>query len=75
MKVYKMILMFVDRDDLGQDGAREILEVLRDLGTGYSPSVMSVEERDVKWSDSNPLNNSRTMGTEFARLFGKESEE
>lgn len=70
MKVYKITLMFIDFDDVGDIGAKQLIENAR-LPNHISPGhVMALEERDIgEWHDGHPLNFSATMADFFKELF------
>lgn len=70
MKVYKITLMFIDFDDLGPDGAQDVLENAR-LPNHIDPgSVMEIEERDIgEWHDDHPLNFTDKRAGAFHDLF------
>jgi hypothetical protein len=71
VKVYRMVCLFVDHDDVGPDGARSLIENARLPNHISPPDVMSLEERDIgEWRDSHPLNFRDKRAAEFARLFG-----
>lgn len=66
-KVYAVVLLVVDHDNLGECGVCEALENTRYL---VAPSVMAIETREVEWRDDHPLNMCDEIEAEFARLFG-----
>ena len=70
MKAYKMTLLFIDFDEVGMDGAKELIENAR-LPNHIDPgTVMSIEEADIgKWDDDHPLNHRGSQMAEFSRLF------
>lgn len=69
-KVYKVELLVVDTDDLGEEEVRDLLEHTRYPNHAISPRVMAVESREVEWSDEHPLNNATTEQEAFRKLFG-----
>lgn len=70
MKAYKVELLILDFDQLGEDGIRGALEHTRYPNDCISPSVMAVEARDIgEWDDSNPLNRYDLREAEYRRLF------
>lgn len=74
MNVYKVELMIIDFDQLGQKSAIEELENARYANRCISPRVMSVQSADIgEWDDAHPLNNSSTATAEYERLFSKAS--
>lgn len=71
-KAYKMVLLFVDHDDLGPDGAANLLENARYPNHVIGPTVMSMETREVMWNDDDhPLNDRAGQEAAFEKLFGK----
>ena len=71
MNVMKIVLAVVDFDGVGPDEVRATLEEASYPNRCISPSVMSVEVRDIgEWEDSNPLNFESTHHAEMDRLFG-----
>ncbi len=68
-KVYKIVLMVVDHDELGEAGVREVLENQRYPNRCIMPRVMDTETREVEWSDEHPLNNTRTSKDVFGEMF------
>jgi hypothetical protein len=74
MEVHRVTFYVVDFDGLGADGVRLTLENTRFPNDCLSPTVTSVETRDIgEWADSHPLNNSATATAELNRLFGMPS--
>lgn len=68
MKVYKLIVMIIDHDNVGDS----ISQVLRDASYPndcISPHVISMEHVEVDWSDDHPLNQGDTWRMAFAELF------
>lgn len=73
MKAYKVTLLVIDFDELGQDGIEEEIENVRYPNDCLYPTVMAIESRDIgEWSDDHPLNHHATQESEFERLFGVE---
>ena len=69
MNVYKMEIMVIDFDHLGEDGVKLVIENTRYPNRCISPEVKSIETRRVEWHESHPLNNSETTDEEYKRLF------
>ena len=70
MNVMKIVLAVVDFDDLGPCGVRRTIEEARYPNRCISPSVLSVDVRDIgEWEDSNPLNFKSSQHAEMDRLF------
>jgi len=72
MKVYKVELMIIDFDELGDDSIKLEIENSRYPNDCIHPKVMSIVEKDIgEWDDNNPLNNQKTCRDEYNRLFEK----
>lgn len=70
MKVYKVELMIIDFDEVGQDEIKMVIENQKYPNRCISPDVMRIDERDIgKWDDENPLNYDDKKDAEFQRLF------
>ena len=67
-----MTLMFIDFDEVGPEGAKQLIEHAR-LPNHISPgTVTALEERDIgEWRDDHPLNNHKTQIAAFQLLFEK----
>lgn len=72
MKAYKITLLFLDFDEVGQQAARVLIENAR-LPNHIDPGkVMEMQEADIgEWSDDHPLNKRATMSSAFAALFSE----
>ena len=70
MRVYKVELLIVDSDEVGEREIPIVIENVRYPNHCLSPHVMSITGRDVDWSDEHPLNKTDTMEQEYIRLFG-----
>jgi hypothetical protein len=70
MKAYKIVLLFIDYDNVGLDQAALLIENAR-LPNHISPgTVMSIEERDIGgWHDGHPLNQLDMQATAFDEMF------
>lgn len=67
MKVYKVELMVLDHENVGEDGVKYFMENEKYL----SPNVMSIESREIgEWDDDHPLNKHNLWKQEMGRLFG-----
>jgi hypothetical protein len=73
MKAYKVEILVVDFDGIGQAGIIGALENTRYPNHCISPSVQAIHERDIgPWSDGHPLNVSATAEAEYKRLFSEQ---
>lgn len=71
MKVYRVELLIVDHDNVG-DEIPTIIEQQNYPNHCISPNVMEIESKDIgEWDDENPLNNKNTMKSEYERLFNE----
>lgn len=68
MKVYKIEAFFIDFDDLGEDGVRNLLEHTRYSNHIIGPKIGRIETREIDWSDDHLLNHGQGLN-EFRRLF------
>jgi hypothetical protein len=71
VQVHKIELFVVDHDGLGGEEVRDVLENARYPNRCIYPRVLSVDTRDIVWSDSHPLNRTSTADAEVERLFRK----
>lgn len=70
MKVYKIEMLVVDFDQLGESAIIETIETTRYPNHCIAPSVHAIECRDIgPWDDNHPLNNKSKADAEYARLF------
>ena len=67
MKVFKMEVMVLDFEDVGEEELRHLIENIRYLVA----TVMSAKSEKVEWSDDHPLNNGGTMARAYHDLFAK----
>jgi hypothetical protein len=71
MKVFKIEMLVIDFNDLGKDGVKNEIECVNYSNDCIRPDVMSIEEREVEWSDDHPLNRFDARDAEYKRLFGE----
>ena len=71
MKAFKIELLVLDFDGLGEDGVRDALESAHYPNHCISPNVKAVQAREVEWSDEHPLNKRSTADAEYRRLFAE----
>lgn len=70
MKAYKIELLVIDHDGLGEDEIIAEIENVRYPNDCISPLVKSIEVRDIgPWRDDHPLNKRDTVDEEYRRLF------
>lgn len=70
MKVFKVELMILDFDKVGEDEIVTLIEQVRYPNHCLHPKVMSIENKEIgRWNDDNPLNCYDTMQLEFNKLF------
>ena len=68
VKVYKVTLLVVDHDRLGEGETRDVLEHTKYPNHCIGPVVMDVQTAEVEWSDDHPLNTGK-QAQAFAELF------
>ena len=72
MKVYKLEVIVIDFDEIGETCIKKTLENTHYPNHCISPEVRSIEERDIgEWHDEHPLNCKNTFETEIRKLFGE----
>jgi hypothetical protein len=69
MKVFKIEIMVIDFDQLGEEGLRQELENARFPNDCINLSVQNIESRDIDFSDDHPLNKRDSRHNEYLRLF------
>lgn len=70
MNVYKIEIMVLDMDEVGEEGIRYHIEHARYPNRCISPEVKSIEVRDIgQWHDDHPLNKATTADAEYRRVF------
>ncbi len=70
MNVYKVELMIIDHDSLGEKEIKDVIENTKYPNWCISPNVMAIESRDIgEWSDDNPLNKISLQESEYKRIF------
>lgn len=71
MKAYKIELLIIDHDNVGEEEIRGIIGNVRYL----YPLIKSVEVRDIgDWSDEHPLTQRDTADAEYRALFPRGTE-
>ncbi len=72
MKVYKIELMIIDFDQIGESDIKSIIENTHYPNYCINPQVKNIESRDISdWTDEHSLNLKSTSDAEFQRLFSK----
>lgn len=71
MKVYKVELMILDYDNLGEKNIIEVIENTHYPNNCITPIVHGVGSREIEWDDDHPLNNAETHEKTFRDLFSK----
>lgn len=65
-----MTLMFIDFDNVGMAGAKQLIEEAELPNHIHPGNVTSIEERDIgEWHDDHPLNDRKTRAAAFQLLF------
>ena len=69
MKVFKVELMIIDFDELGEQAIIDVLENTKYPNRAVTPSVKHIESREVEWSDEHPLNKFTGQNKAYEELF------
>ena len=70
MNVYKVELMIIDHDGIGEESIKQVLENVKYPNWCISPNVMAIESRDIgEWHDGHILNKTRLREDEYKRIF------
>lgn len=70
MKAYKIELLIIDHDDVGEEAITELIVNARYPNRCISPDVKEVTAVDIgEWSDDHPLNKVDTCDDEYYALF------
>lgn len=72
MKAYKIEILVIDYDDIGQKGIERQIEDMDYPNGSVSPVIYGIEEAEIgKWSADHPLNLKNVdHRREYERLFG-----
>ena len=71
MKAYKIEILVIDMDEIGEDEIKSVIENARYPNRCISPEVKNIQSVDIgEWHDEHPLNLRSKVDAEFARLFG-----
>ncbi len=71
MKAYKVEILIIDFDELGEQGIVEELNNVNFPNDCIDLQVKNITEKDIgEWDDEHPLNNNLTSTKEYKRLFG-----
>lgn len=70
MKAYKITVLVLDFDEVGEDEIGEMIESARYPNHAISPSVISTEQADIgEWEDGHVFNTDIAKGMD--QYFGK----
>ncbi len=70
MKAYKLEVLIVDHDEIGEETIVSVLENHRYPNRCIAPDVKNVECADIgEWHDDHPLNLYSKSEAEYKRLF------
>jgi len=73
-QVFKIEVLVIDHDGLGPTGVAAALENANFPNDCVSPHVMSIESREVDWSDEHPLNKRDMFVLTYKELFDAKHE-
>lgn len=75
MKAYKLTILVVDLEEIGEENVKSAIENARYPNRCIAPDVMEIESSEIgEWDDDHPLNKRNTNKAEFERLFKKTCE-
>ena len=75
MKAYKVTLLVIDFEQMSEQQVIDMIICARYPNRCISPSVQSIESRDIgEWSDDHLLNRKSTAEAEFERLFSSKDQ-
>jgi hypothetical protein len=75
MKVYRIEVMVVDMDQIGEQEVKDVIENTRYPNRCISPEVKKIESRDIgEWHDDHPMNLNSSRDAEYQRLFAPNAE-
>lgn len=75
MKAYKVELLIIDFDEMGEESIKETIENQKYPNYCISPSVMYIHGKDIgEWDDNHLLNKSSTSEKYYNNLFNTLSE-
>lgn len=70
MKAYKLEILVIDHDHLGEGEIRSVLENTKYPNYCINPQVMRVDEREIgEWHDDHPLNNRDKVQQSYLDTF------
>lgn len=70
MKAYKVEILIIDFDQLGEKEIVEVIENTKYPNYCISPTVKDIKSVDIgEWTDEHPLNNSKLHDDEYKRIF------
>ena len=72
MKAYKVTLLIVDHDELGEQEIKDVIENTDFPNHCMNPEVMDIKEAEIgEWDDDHPLNKVETTKEYYEKIFGK----
>jgi hypothetical protein len=71
-KVHLITLYAVDYDGIGAEGVKDELENANYGNDCITPEVLTIETREVAWSDDHPINLRGTRKQALKYLFGRD---
>jgi len=75
MKIYKIEVMVIDFDQIGEEDIKRAIENARYPNRCISPQVKKIEVRDIgEWHDEHPMNKTCQSEAEYQRLFSPNAE-
>lgn len=73
MKVYKVELLIIDHDELGESEIKKVIESTNYPNHCISPDIKNIECKDIgEWDDDHPLNLREKSNEHYNKLFKQE---
>ena len=69
MKLHKIEILIVNHDDVSEEDIKYHLENTKYPNYCISPEVLSINTREIEWSDDHPLNHRDTQFEACRELF------
>jgi len=74
VRVYRLEVMVIDSDALGESGIKQELENVSFPNDCLRLRLVSAESREVDWNDNHPLNMCTSWRGTFLKLFASPDE-
>lgn len=70
MKAYKIEILIIDHDEVGEEEIKNVLETTKFPNWCIDPEVKNIKSADIgEWTDDHPLNKAGTCERVYQDLF------